>query len=158
MFQKSKPNGTLAVTSMSDLQMSLTDPSLPLTDMSLLQPAVVPPPPPLPQPPVRVIPPAPDIVPAPAQDSLSWQVDGSITNSSGSLAQGATHLTMREYDDQLNSLKKENLNLKLRIYFMEEQQGMLSNTKNSSENVYKVNIDLKVHGEELKKVFRTILL
>ena len=67
-------------------------------------------------------------------------------------------LTMREYDDQLNSLKKENLNLKLRIYFMEEQQGMLSNTKNSSENVYKVNIDLKVHGEELKKVFRIILL
>ena len=35
---------------------------------------------------------------------------------------------------------------------MEEQQGMLSNTKNSSENVYKVNIDLKVHGEEMKKV------
>ena len=70
----------------------------------------------------------------------------------------SSHLTMREYDDQLNSLKKENLNLKLRIYFMEEQQGMLSNTKNSSENVYKVNIDLKVHGEELKKVLRIISL
>ena len=58
---------------------------------------------------------------------------------------------MREYDDQLNQLKKENLNLKLRIYFMEEQYGLLS-TKNNPENVYKVNIDLKVHGEELKKV------
>ena len=34
---------------------------------------------------------------------------------------------------------------------MEEQQGMLT-TKNSPENVYKVNIDLKVHGEEMKKV------
>ena len=33
---------------------------------------------------------------------------------------------------------------------MEEQQGMLS-TKQNPENVYKVNIDLKVHGEELKK-------
>ena len=140
-------------------QMSLTDPSLPLTDGSLLHPPVPPPPPPpLPQRQVRFIPTDPDIVPAPAQDSLSRQVDGSITNSSGSLAQGGTHLTMREYDDQLNSLKKENLNLKLRIYFMEEQQGMLSNTKNSSENVYKVNIDLKVHGEELKKVLRIILL
>ena len=35
---------------------------------------------------------------------------------------------------------------------MEEQQGMLQ-TKNSPENVYKVNIDLKVRGEELKKVY-----
>ena len=138
---------------MSDHQMSLTDPSLPLTDVSLLHPPVIPPPPPLPQRQVRFIPTDPDIVPAPAQDSLSWQVDGSITNSSGSLAQGATHLTMREYDDQLNSLKKENLNLKLRIYFMEEQQGMLSTPKHSPENVYKVNIDLKVQGEELRKVF-----
>ena len=57
---------------------------------------------------------------------------------------------MREYEEQLNNYKKENLNLKLRIYFMEEQQGMLS-TKQNPENVYKVNIDLKVHGEELKK-------
>ena len=95
--------------------------------------------------------PGPDSVPAQVRESLSWQVDGSVSNNSASLAQGATHLTMREYDDQLNSLKKENLNLKLRIYFMEEQQGMLT-TKNSPENVYKVNIDLKVHGEEMKKV------
>lgn len=89
----------------------------------------------------------------PDQDSLSWQVDGSVTNSSvGRDGNLGSHLTMREYDDQLNQLKKENLNLKLRIYFMEEQQGMLQ-TKNSPENVYKVNIDLKVRGEELKKVF-----
>ena len=88
----------------------------------------------------------------PDQDSLSWQVDGSVTNSSvGRDGNLGSHLTMREYDDQLNQLKKENLNLKLRIYFMEEQQGMLQ-TKNSPENVYKVNIDLKVRGEELKKV------
>ena len=89
----------------------------------------------------------------PDQDSLSWQVDGSVTNSSvGRDGNLGSHLTMREYDDQLNQLKKENLNLKLRIYFMEEQQGMLQ-TKNSPENVYKVNIDLKVRGEELKKVY-----
>ena len=141
---------------MSDHQVSLSDPSLPLTDVSLLEAPGVPPPPPpppLPQRQVRFIPTDPDILgSAPGgQDSLSWQVDGSITNSSASLAQGGAHLTMREYDDQLNTLKKENLNLKLRIYFMEEQQGMLT-TKNSPENVYKVNIDLKVHGEELKKV------
>ena len=40
---------------------------------------------------------------------------------------------------------------------MEEQQGMLQ-TKNSPENVYKVNIDLKVRGEELKKVYPLWLL
>ena len=94
----------------------------------------------------------------PDQDSLSWQVDGSGTNSSvGRDGNLGSHLTMREYDDQLNQLKKENLNLKLRIYFMEEQQGMLQ-TKNSPENVYKVNIDLKVRGEELKKVYPLWLL
>ena len=94
----------------------------------------------------------------PDQDSLSWQVDGSVTNSSvGRDGNLGSHLTMREYDDQLNQLKKENLNLKLRIYFMEEQQGMLQ-TKNSPENVYKVNIDLKVRGEELKKVYPQWLL
>ena len=34
---------------------------------------------------------------------------------------------------------------------MEERLGMLPST-NNQENIYKVNIDLKVHGEELKKV------
>ena len=34
---------------------------------------------------------------------------------------------------------------------MEERLGMLKST-NNQENIYKVNIDLKVHGEELKKV------
>ena len=34
---------------------------------------------------------------------------------------------------------------------MEEKLGMLPST-NNQENIYKVNIDLKVHGEELKKV------
>ena len=129
---------------MSDFQSSITDPTLPLNDASLIQPPV---PPPLPSRQVRFIP--ADPVPVPDQDSLSWQVDGSVSNTSGTTFQ--SHYTMREYDEQLNQLKKENLNLKLRIYFMEEQQGML-NTKNNPENVYKLNIDLKVHGEELKKV------
>ena len=30
-------------------------------------------------------------------------------------------LTMEEYDEHLSSLSKENINLKVRIYFMEEQ-------------------------------------
>ena len=87
---------------MSDDQISVLDPSLPLADTSLA--------PPLPTRQVRFVPAEPP--PPPDQEfPTSWQVDGSIDNSSGTFQ---AHYTMREYDDQLNSLKKENLNLKLR--------------------------------------------
>ena len=39
---------------------------------------------------------------------------------------------------------------------MEERLGMLKST-NNQENIYKVNIDLKVHGEELKKVIPSLV-
>ena len=88
---------------MSDDQSLLMDPTLPLGDPSLA-------PPPLPSRQVRFIPAEPPT--AHEQELLpSWQVDGSIENNSATFQ---AHYTMREYDDQLNSLKKENLNLKLR--------------------------------------------
>ena len=140
---------------------SLMDPSLPLEDHSLLNL-----PPPLPNRQVRFLPDpqavpdhAPfsgDLVNVPGhqhQDSAGWQVDGSnhslASDKTTSSFQAA--YTMRDYDDQLNTLKKENFNLKLRIYFMEERLGILQAPK-EQENIYKVNIDLKVHSEELKKV------
>ena len=86
--------------------------------------------------------------------SALLQVDGSTTSLVTSPEPPASFqaaLTMREYDDQLNNLKKENFNLKMRIYFMEERSGLLA-TPNDQENIYKVNIDLKVHSEVLKKV------
>ena len=144
----------------SDQQSMLVDPSLPLADTSLA--------PPLPSRQVRFVPADPPGLPDQQEFLPSWQVDGSIENTSGS-ATFQAHYTMREYEEQLNNLKKENLNLKLRfesnyliinrliisvfyrIYFMEERLGMLKST-NNQENIYKVNIDLKVHGEELKKV------
>ena len=74
---------------------SLTDPTLPLNDASLLHPP--PPPPPLPSRSVRFVPQPGDHLPtgdqhqvvagAPEQDSISWQVDGSVTNTSGSTFQ-----------------------------------------------------------------------
>ena len=83
----------------------MVDPSLPLADTSLA--------PPLPSRQVRFVPAEPPD-PPPDQEFLpSWQVDGSIENTSGS-ATFQAHYTMREYDDQLNTMKKENLNLKLR--------------------------------------------
>eukprot|EP00092_Neocalanus_flemingeri_P001125 GFUD01001199.1.p1 GENE.GFUD01001199.1~~GFUD01001199.1.p1 ORF type:complete len:1705 (-),score=626.81 GFUD01001199.1:124-5238(-) len=138
----------------------LMDPSLPLEEQSLLNL-----PPPLPSRQVRFLPDPQALPDHPHhtgdpmdlpdhhhQDSAVWQVDG----SNHSLASDKTTTsfqaayTMREYDDQLNTLKKENFNLKLRIYFMEERLGLL-HAPREQENIYRVNIDLKVHSEELKK-------
>jgi len=85
-------------------------------------------------------------------DSAGWQVDGSNHSLASDKVTSSFQAayTMREYDDQLNTLKKENFNLKLRIYFMEERLGLLPAPK-EQENIYRVNIDLKVHSEELKK-------
>ena len=50
-------------------------------------------------------------------------------------------LTMKEYDQHLARLNKENFALKLRIYFMEEQQGHVSQ---NAPQIYNNNIELKV--------------
>lgn len=55
--------------------------------------------------------------------------------------------TMKEYEDQLGALKKENFNLKLRIYFLEERMGVSS----ADEDVIKKNIELKVELESIRK-------
>ncbi|XP_031627383.1 CDK5 regulatory subunit-associated protein 2-like isoform X2 [Contarinia nasturtii] len=55
--------------------------------------------------------------------------------------------SLREFDEELHTLRKENFNLKLRIFFLEEKE----NTKNHIENSYERNIELKVENEELKK-------
>ncbi|XP_053980888.1 centrosomin isoform X1 [Hylaeus volcanicus] len=55
--------------------------------------------------------------------------------------------TMKVYEDQLEALKKENFNLKLRIYFLEERMGITS----ADENAIKKNIELKVENESLRQ-------
>jgi hypothetical protein len=50
---------------------------------------------------------------------------------------------MKEYEDQLSQLKKENFNLKLRIYFLEERMGHI-NGADDKEDPVKKNIELKV--------------
>ncbi|XP_015592615.1 centrosomin isoform X3 [Cephus cinctus] len=60
---------------------------------------------------------------------------------------GAGGRTMKEYEDQLEALKKENFNLKLRIYFLEERMGITS----ADEGAVKKNIELKVEVESLRK-------
>ncbi|XP_032905294.1 myomegalin-like isoform X3 [Amblyraja radiata] len=56
--------------------------------------------------------------------------------------------TMKEYETQITDLKKENFNLKLRIYFLEER--MQQKFDNGSEDIFKMNIELKVELESLK--------
>ncbi|NXD91540.1 CK5P2 protein, partial [Chaetorhynchus papuensis] len=57
--------------------------------------------------------------------------------------------TMKDYENQITDLKKENFNLKLRIYFLEEQ--MQQKFDGPTEEIYKINIELKVEIESLKR-------
>ncbi|XP_068011743.1 CDK5 regulatory subunit-associated protein 2 isoform X1 [Melanerpes formicivorus] len=57
--------------------------------------------------------------------------------------------TMKDYENQISDLKKENFNLKLRIYFLEER--MQQKFDGPTEDIYKINIELKVETESLKR-------
>jgi centrosomin len=51
--------------------------------------------------------------------------------------------TVKEYKSKLTQLCKDNFNLKLRIYFMEERMGYMNVTDDKEDLVTK-NIELKV--------------
>uniref|UniRef100_A0A4W6D470 Centrosomin N-terminal motif 1 domain-containing protein n=1 Tax=Lates calcarifer TaxID=8187 RepID=A0A4W6D470_LATCA len=55
----------------------------------------------------------------------------------------------RTISQHLNDLKKENFSLKLRIYFLEEK--IQQKFEESSDDVHRRNIELKVEVESLKK-------
>ncbi|XP_009960038.1 PREDICTED: CDK5 regulatory subunit-associated protein 2 [Leptosomus discolor] len=55
---------------------------------------------------------------------------------------------MKDYENQITDLKKENFNLKLRIYFLEER--MQQKFDGPTEEIHKINIELKVEIESLK--------
>ncbi|RVE73744.1 hypothetical protein OJAV_G00034280 [Oryzias javanicus] len=57
--------------------------------------------------------------------------------------------SLREFEQHLNDLKKENFSLKLRIYFLEEK--IQQKFEASSDDVHRRNIELKVEVESLKK-------
>lgn len=52
--------------------------------------------------------------------------------------------TMKEYEDELSSLKKENFQLKLRIYLLEEENPARNGISFPDEDVIKTNVELKV--------------
>lgn len=71
-----------------------------------------------------------------------------FTNCPSSPAQGRS---LREFEEQMAALRKENFNLKLRIYFLEEKPSS-NNMVESTDTIHKLNIDLKV-GERRHGLF-----
>ncbi|KAK9869468.1 hypothetical protein WA026_003223 [Henosepilachna vigintioctopunctata] len=57
--------------------------------------------------------------------------------------------SVKEVEEQLAGLKRENFNLKLRIYFLEERMG--ANYNLDTEKIVKNNVELMVETESLKK-------
>ena len=51
--------------------------------------------------------------------------------------------TMRDYDDSFKEMNKENFNLKLRIFFLEERLG--SGKKTTADELANHNLELKVN-------------
>ena len=50
--------------------------------------------------------------------------------------------TMRDYDESFKEMKKENFNLKLRIFFLEERLGQ--GKKSNADELANANLELKV--------------
>lgn len=57
---------------------------------------------------------------------------------------------MKDYEEKQAQLKKENFNLKLRIYFLEERMGQIAGLKDKEEAI-KNNIELNVENESMRK-------
>ncbi|KAK0137352.1 Myomegalin [Merluccius polli] len=77
---------------------------------------------------------------------------GHMTDLCSDEADNSPHLqlhTLKEFEQHLNDLKKENFSLKLRIYFLEER--IQQKYEESCEDVYRTNIELKVEVESLKQ-------
>ena len=70
-------------------------------------------------------------------------------------AQRQTHPGTRDLAHELQQAKNEIFQLKLRIHCLEENQGLLDKKGSDSEdNVYKVNIDLRVDILEQREVIK----
>lgn len=79
---------------------------------------------------------------APSHSSLSVGSSSGVTTPGGHRRRGRT---VKEYEDNMREIKKENFNLKLRIYFLEERLGATNKgTETNTEQVSRLNTDLKV--------------
>lgn len=86
-------------------------------------------------------------------DALGYRSPSSL-NIAGSNAAGSTSpgqgRSLREYDEKLHALQKENFNLKLRLFFLEEKTPGTGLSKGEDESLFKQNVDLKVRFNTYK--------
>lgn len=68
-----------------------------------------------------------------------------FTNCPSSPAQSG--ISLREFEEQMAALRKENFNLKLRIYFLEEKPTASNTVECKTDSMNKQNIDLKVSAQ-----------
>ncbi|XP_073941606.1 uncharacterized protein isoform X2 [Choristoneura fumiferana] len=61
----------------------------------------------------------------------------------------ASGISMKQYEEQLNGLRKENFHLKLRIYFLEEKLG--TGSPPAVQGLLEHNVRLQVEVEELRR-------
>ncbi|XP_032979380.1 CDK5 regulatory subunit-associated protein 2 isoform X3 [Rhinolophus ferrumequinum] len=74
--------------------------------------------------------------------------NGVLPNVSEETVSPTRARNMKDFENQITELKKENFNLKLRIYFLEER--MQQEFDGPTEHICKTNIELKVEVESLK--------
>ncbi|KAF4019639.1 hypothetical protein G4228_011174 [Cervus hanglu yarkandensis] len=81
--------------------------------------------------------------------SVAGLGNGVLPNVSEEKVSPTRARNMKDFENQITELKKENFNLKLRIYFLEER--MQQEFDGPTERVCRTNIELKVEVESLKR-------
>lgn len=76
-----------------------------------------------------------------SQEQSEFAMAAGIDDDSLHAVESSKGFCVKDFEEQLQSLKKDNFNLKLRIYFLEEKNP---NIPPGAEAIYKQNIDLKV--------------
>ncbi|CAG4968175.1 unnamed protein product [Colias eurytheme] len=72
-----------------------------------------------------------------------------LPNQEGHDVTTASGISMKQYEEQLNGLRKENFQLKLRIYFLEEKLG--NGSPPAVQGLLEHNVRLQVEVEELRR-------
>ncbi|XP_037348631.1 CDK5 regulatory subunit-associated protein 2 isoform X1 [Talpa occidentalis] len=81
--------------------------------------------------------------------SIAGLGNGALPSVSEDTVSPTRARNMKDFENQITELKKENFNLKLRIYFLEERMQQEFNCP--TDLIYKTNIELKVEVESLKR-------
>ena len=86
-------------------------------------------------------------------NSLMMQQEIEKVDLQTSSSTTVTGFNMKQYEEELIKLRNDNFSLKLRIHLLEERQGLELRPGDdaSKENVFRVNLDLRVEKETLKQ-------